>query len=324
MKRTRQGGAPVEMMGREVDPGARLQLDVPVGRLPSGDYLSIPIEIVNGSGSGPTIWLSGAIHGDEIVGVEIIRRLLDLVEPAELSGTIIAAPVVNIFGFVFESRYLPDRRDLNRSFPGSKRGSLAARLARLFMDEVVSRCEVGIDFHAGSDGRANLPQLRGNMDDKETRRLAKAFAAPVMIHARPIKGSLRAAALRRGKRVLLFEGGEPSRFNPTVVEAGVDGTLRALKAMGMIDAAPAAPKARPLLSRSTKWVRAPRGGIVRLATTLGDRIEKGASVGVIADPTDRDEVEVLSRASGIVVGQTVNPLVSMGDALVHVAEVDSA
>jgi predicted deacylase len=176
--------------------------------------------------------LSGAIHGDEIVGVEIIRQLLDALEPDAIAGAVIAAPVVNVFGFVFESRYLPDRRDLNRSFPGSKRGSLAARLARLFMDEVVSRSDVGIDFHAGSDGRTNLPQIRGNLKDPETRRLSTAFGAPVMIHAGTIKGSLRSAALKQGKRVLLFEGGEPSRFNPAAVQAGVEGTLRVMVSLG--------------------------------------------------------------------------------------------
>ena len=315
---------PVEILGKTVDAGSRLQLDLRVGRLPSGDYLSIPLELMNGARPGPTIWLSGAIHGDEIVGVEIIRQLLDVLEPEALSGVVIAAPVVNVFGFVFESRYLPDRRDLNRSFPGSKRGSLAARLARLFMDEVVSRCDVGIDFHAGSDGRTNLPQIRGDMTDPDTRRLAAAFGAPIVIHSKTIKGSLRAAALKRGKGVLLFEGGEASRFNPAAVEAGVDGTLRTLLALGMIESAPAPPAVAPLESRSTKWIRAPRGGIVRLVTSLGSRIQKGERVGVIADPTARDEIEVRSRTSGVVVGQTVNPLVSLGDALVHVAEITSS
>jgi hypothetical protein len=161
------------------------------------------------------------------------------------------------------------------------------------------------------------------MSDPETHRIAKAFGAPIIIHAKPVKGSLRAAALKRGKRVLLFEGGEPSRFNPGAVEAGVDGTLRALSALGMIESAPAAPEVAPLESRSTKWIRAARGGIVRLDTSLGASIRKGERVGVIADPTARDEIEVLSRASGVVIGQTVNPLVNLGDALVHVAEIVS-
>ncbi len=314
------GVGELRIFGTNVAPGARRQLEIPVGRLPSGDPLSLPIEIVHGQRPGPTIWLSGAIHGDEIVGVEVIRQVLDVIDPTDLSGAIVAAPIVNVFGFVFESRYLPDRRDLNRSFPGSRKGSLAARLASLFMREVVSRCDVGLDFHAGSDDRNNLPQIRGNMDDPETRRLALAFGAPVVIHSRPIKGSLRSAAVRKGRRVLLFEGGEPRRFSPEAVEAGTTGTLRVLGALGMSDGAPAAPAVPPVESRTTRWTRAPRGGVLRLSTELGARVERGQQVGVITDPTSRSGTAVTSRSTGIVIGLTVNPLVSLGDALVHVAE----
>jgi predicted deacylase len=312
---------PPTIYGTVVPRGTRQQLEIPVGRLASGVTLSLPIEVVSGSRPGPTIWLSGAIHGDEIVGVEVIRNVLDTIEPEGLGGTVVAAPVVNVFGFVFESRYLPDRRDLNRSFPGSRRGSLAARLAHLFLDEVVSRCDLGIDFHAGSDDRVNLPQIRANLDDPETRRLALAFGAPVVIHTKPVKGSLRAAALRLGKRVLLFEGGAPKRFGPGAVEAGETGTLRVLGALGMLEPAPPGPSSPPLESRSTKWTRAPRGGILRLATSLGSQLGRGQQVGVITDPMARDGMPVRSRASGIVIGLTANPLVSIGDAVVHVAEV---
>jgi len=315
---------PFSIFGKSVEPGARRRVEVPAGRLPSGNALSLPVEIVHGSRSGPTIWLSGAIHGDEIVGVEIIRQVLDVLEPSALRGTVVAAPIVNVFGFVFESRYLPDRRDLNRSFPGSARGSLAARLAKLFMDEVVERCDLGIDYHAGSNDRDNLPQLRGNMDDPETRRLALAFGAPVVIHAKPIKGSLRAAALKRGKRVLLFEGGEPRRFNLGVVDAGTAGTLRALAALDMTDGAPETGATTATLeSRSTKWIRAPRGGILRLSTSLGAVVAKGERVGEITDPMARRGTQVRAQSGGVVIGSTVNPLVSLGDAIIHVAEIAS-
>lgn len=310
--------------GQSVARGSRLQVEIPVGRLPSGTLLSLPVEVLHGAQPGPTIWLSGAIHGDEIVGVEIIRQVMDELEPSRLSGVVLAVPVVNVFGFVIESRYLPDRRDLNRSFPGSKRGSLAARLARLFIDEIVSRSDTGIDFHAGSDDRTNLPQVRGDLNDPQTLKLARAFGAPAVIHAKPVKGSLRAAAVRRGKQVLLFEGGEPRRFSPEAVEAGVTGTMRALGAMGMIGSAPTGPEDPPFESRSTGWVRAPRGGIVRLETALGTHVQEGQSLGVITDPMVSDRTVVRSRMSGLVIGHTVNPLVSLGDALVHVARGQNA
>jgi hypothetical protein len=312
--------APFAFRGRDLAPGTRHHFELPVGRLPSGAEVHVPIDVLHGATDGPTIWLSGAIHGDEIVGVEIIRRALEAVDETALGGTIVAVPVVNVFGFAAESRYLPDRRDLNRSFPGSRHGSLASQLARLFLDEVVRLCELGIDFHAGSGDRTNLSQIRCNMDDEETRRLALAFGAPVAIHSRPVKGTLRNTALRMGKRCLLFEGGEPRRFNPRAVESGATGTLRVLGALGMIESPPPPPQFPTRESRSTHWVRASRGGIFRLESRLGTQVERGQRLGVISGPSGREAKEVRARVAGIVLGHAVSPLVHRGDALVHIAE----
>ena len=309
--------------GRHLAQGTRQQIQLPAGKLPSGTDLSLPIEVLHGSNAGPTIWLSGAIHGDEIVGVEIIRQVLERLDERRLKGTIIAAPVVNVFGFVTGSRYLPDRRDLNRSFPGSHRGPLAGRLARIFVEEVVEACDVGIDFHAGSDDRTNLPQIRGNMDDPDTHRLARAFGAPLVVHSKTIKGSLREAAVKRGKRTLLFEGGEPRRFGGEAVDVGVAGTLRVISALdmgGTSEDPPPPPETSPTESRSTKWMRAPRGGIFRLETTLGANVSRGDRLGIITGPSGRGGSEVRSRATGVVMGHAVNPLVHQGDGLVHIAE----
>jgi uncharacterized protein len=314
------GNGAFRFAGRPVEPGTRRQVSLPAGRLPSGTEVSLPIEVLHGVSSGPTLWLSGALHGDEIVGVEIIRRVLESLDERALAGVVVAAPVVNVFGFVTGSRYLPDRRDLNRSFPGNTRGPLAGRIARLFVDEVLAVADVGIDFHAGSDDRTNLPQIRGNMDDAETRSLALAFGAPLAIHSKTIKGSLRETALKMGKRVLLFEGGEPKRFSPEAVDAGVEGTLRVLQALGMTNG-PVPPAERPVESRTTTWVRAPRGGIFRLEVRLGCRVAKGDRLGIITGPSGRGGREVRSRVTGIVMGHAVNPLVHQGDALVHIAEV---
>lgn len=308
--------------GRRVAPGTRTHFNLPAGRLPSGTQLSLPIEVVNGPEPGPTVWLSGAVHGDEVVGVEIIRQALEVVDARTLAGVVIAAPVVNVFGFVTESRYLPDRRDLNRSFPGSARGPLAGRLARIFVDHVLEVSDFGIDFHAGSDDRTNLPQIRGNMDDPETHRLARAFGAPAVVHSKTIKGSLRHTALKLGKRVLLFEGGEPRRFSLQAIEAGVAGTLRVLHALSMIESAPEAPACRPYESRKTRWVRASRGGIFRLEVRLGDRVERGARLGIITGPSGKEGRTVIAGIGGLVLGHAVNPLVHQGDGLIHIAEVD--
>jgi len=308
-------------VGEDIPAGGRRQLEIPAGRLPSGSYLHLPVEVLHGVDPGPTIWLSGAIHGDEIVGVEIIRRILDHLDPEALAGTVIATPVVNVFGFVTESRYLPDRRDLNRSFPGSRTGSLASRLARLFMDEVVARCSFGIDYHAGSDDRTNLPQIRGNLDDEETRRLARAFGPRVMIHSKPQKGTLRHAVLKKGKRVLLFEGGEPRRFSPLAVVEGVSGTLRTLAALEMTPDTPAEASHPPREARSTYWVRSSRGGIFHLEVELGQQVGAGTRLGTVRDPIGGKGAPVKTRKGGLVLGHTVNPLVNLGDALVHLAQV---
>jgi hypothetical protein len=236
---------------------------------------------------------------------------------------VIAAPIVNVFGFIAESRYLPDRRDLNRSFPGHSKGSMASQLAALFMKEVVARCEYGIDLHAGSDDRTNLPQVRANLDDPETMRLASAFGAPITLHGRPPKGSLRGAACKRGKTVLLFEGGEPRRFEESSVDMGVAGVLRVMRALEMCSEVRPSRK-RPVVSRTTRWVRATRGGILWLKTERGRRVREGQRIGVITGPYGREREDVRARMSGLVIGHTVSPFVHRGDALVHIAEIDSS
>ncbi|MEJ2205210.1 MAG: succinylglutamate desuccinylase/aspartoacylase family protein [Gemmatimonadota bacterium] len=308
--------------GEGVPPGERRRFELPAGRLASGTWLTVPVEVIHGAWPGPAIWLSGAIHGDEIVGVEIIRQVVDSLDPTTMAGTLVAVPVVNVFGFVTESRYLPDRRDLNRSFPGSRQGSLAARLARLFVDEIVDPCSFGLDFHAGSDDRINLPHIRGNLDDPETRHLALSFGAALVVHNKPPSGTLRAAALRRGKRVLLFEGGEPRRFSPEAVEAGIAGTLRVVSALGMTEESPPPSSHATRTSRSTTWTRAPRGGIFRLETHLGASLEKGDRIGTITDPAAHEGTPVRARTGGLVVGHTVNPLVNPGDGILHVARLE--
>lgn len=306
--------------GQELEAGTRTRVEVPVARLTTGTWLHLPLEVVRGSEPGPTIWLSGAVHGDELDGVEIIRRVLGRLRPARLKGTVLAAPIVNVFGFVAETRYLPDRRDLNRSFPGSARGSMASRLAHLFMKEVVARASVGIDFHCGSDDRDNLPQVRGDLDDEDTRRLALAFGAPITIHGRPPDGSLRKAAVRAGARVVLFEGGEARRFTETAIRAGVEGTFRVLSELGMVSAAPG-PETATVETRVTHWVRAGRSGICRIEVELGQRVEKGQRLAVIADTFGDEGRPVRARAGGIVIGRRVLPLVYQGEAVVHLAEV---
>ncbi|MGD8607308.1 MAG: succinylglutamate desuccinylase/aspartoacylase family protein [Myxococcales bacterium] len=311
--------AAFEMGDVTAPPGKLTRVELPVSRLPTGAWLSLPIGVLHGLKNGPVIWISGAVHGDELLGVPIVRHVLDRIDPKDLSGTILAVPVLNVFGLIQESRYLPDRRDLNRSFPGSKRGSTASQLAHLFMKEVVSRSEVGLDLHTGSDGRVNLPQVRSDLDQPATRRLALEFGATVLLHSRLRDGSLRAAAAELGKTVLLYEAGEANRFDSQAIHLGVGGVMRVIKALGMIEYGVESAEREPQIYRASSWVRARRTGFCEMMVSPGAEVHAGEGLAVIFDALGRDRSMVRSNSSGIVIGHTTSALVHRGDAIAHVA-----
>ena len=317
--------APIAIGGHSVHAGRRQQFELPISRLMSGTPVGLPVVVLHGVGEGPTVWLSAAVHGDEICGVEIIRRVLEHLNPRAMAGTVLAVPIVNVHGFNNGDRYLPDRRDLNRSFPGSERGSLASRIAHLMMTEIIANASVGIDLHTGSDARTNLPQIRADLDDVRTFELAMTFGAPIAIHSRVRDGSLRQAATEAGAAVLLYEGGEASRFDPISIKAGTDGVLRVLSSLHVIATGPALPlqsdRAMPV-SRRTSWVRATRSGILHLDAGLGTNVEAGETIATIYDPFGKRLSRIQSRLSGLVIGTTQHPLVNRGDAVVHVAAVE--
>ena len=299
--------------------GTSRELELPITRLVTGADVSLPVRVVHGRDDGPTAWVAAAIHGDEVVGVEVIRQVMAGLDARAIRGTLIAVPIVNVLGFMNGDRYLPDRRDLNRSFPGSARGSLASRIAHLFMEQVVAKSDVGIDLHTGSDRRSNLPQVRADLDHPETRRLAEAFAAPVMLHAKIRDGSLRHAARELGSTVLVYEGGENLRFDDYAIEAGVAGVRRVLAALGMTDGG-ADPDHEPSVEcRSSGWVRARCTGILDLEVRLGQRVGDGDRLGALVDSFGRTLRLVRANRDGIVIGRTEAPLVNSGDALVHIA-----
>lgn len=304
----------------EVVAGRRKRFDIPVARLTTGSPLSMPVAVLNGRLPGPTVWLSGAIHGDEINGVEIIRQVLPLVDVRTLRGAIIATPVVNVFGFIEQSRYLPDGRDLNRFFPGSSRGSLASRLAKMFMIEVVGQADLGIDLHTAAGHRINVPQIRADLDHPETLRLGRAFGAPYIIDARLRDGSLRMAATKRDVPVLLYEAGQIHRFDADAVSYGVEGVLRVLQAMNMGSWDLPRIRRKPIRLDSTRWVRARRSGIATLRVGPGDRVDKGDNLGEISDAFGQRPTKINASTGGHVIAITQNPLVSQGDALVHIGQ----
>ncbi|TKB50691.1 succinylglutamate desuccinylase/aspartoacylase family protein [Ferrimonas sediminicola] len=277
------------------------------------------MEVVNGRLQGPVLLISAAIHGDELNGVEVVRQILSLVDPHKLKGTLVAVPVVNVFGFLQKSRYLPDRRDLNRSFPGSLKGSIAARLANQFFNQVVSRCSHIIDLHTAAVHRTNLPQLRVNLDDPVSAAMAQAFGAPVVINAATRDGSLRAVAQAEGIPVLTYEGGEALRFDSSAISMAVKGCIRVMRSLGMQPSRRRSPPHPMVVARSTSWVRAEQDGIIRSQVALGAKVQKGEVLAKIAAPLGHGEFTLLAPKEGIVIGQHTLPLVNEGDALFHLA-----
>ncbi len=308
-----------ELAGVQIAPGEVRRLEIPVAQLPTHTMLSIPVTVAHGVKPGAKLWLSAAIHGDEINGVETIREVLPQIDPQQLCGTLIAVPIVNVFGFIQQSRYLPDRRDLNRSFPGSATGSLASRIAHLFMEEIVSRSTHGIDLHTASDHRVNLPQIRANLEDAATHHFAKAFGAPLIMHSSTRDGSLRQAATKKGIPVLLYEAGEALRFDSEAIRIGVSGILRVMAALEMYPLPPELSSTTPLEAKRSKWLRASQSGILRLHVKLGEKIKKKQIIGTIADVFGDKSVKIKSSTKGFVIGHTQNPLVNQGDGIVNLA-----
>ena len=304
--------------------GQRQIIDIPLPDLYMHTSLSMPVEVIRGRKKGPILFISAAVHGDEINGVEIIRRLVrDNSAFKGLKGTLIAIPVVNVYGFINQSRYLPDRRDLNRCFPGSEQGSLTGRLANVFMTEITSKCTHGIDLHTAAIHRDNLPQIRADISNPVVEQMAHAFKAPVILNSNLIEGSLRYASMGVDVPVIVYEAGEALRFNELAIRAGVKGVISVMRSLGMLPSRTNTKKTQrtPFVARSSTWVRAPQSGLFRMMVPMGAHVNEGDLLGMVAAPygTEESEKPVLASYSGVVIGRTNIPLVNEGEALFHIA-----
>ena len=314
-----------EIGGVMVAPGQRKLVDIPVSKLSTHVPVTLPVHVLHGERPGPAMFVTAAVHGDELNGVEIIRRVLRTLQPGNIHGTLLCVPVVNAYGFIGRSRYLPDRRDLNRSFPGSPTGSLAARLAHLLLTEVVRRCQIGIDLHTAAVHRVNLPQIRCEFAVRpRARELGMAFGTQVMLESAERAGSLRKSARESGVDVLVYEGGEGLRFDEFAIKAGVDGIANVMLKIGMLELPdgvepPGINGPEPLFANAAKWVRAPEGGVLRSSKRIGDAVSEGEIIGHIANPYEDNDVPVRAPRRGILIGRTTLPIVNMGDALFHLA-----
>jgi predicted deacylase len=315
---------PLQLLGAEILPGTSQRLSWSATELFEGVPVSTPVLALNGVAPGPTVCLTAAVHGDELNGIEMIRRVFHDIEPSKLAGALIGVPIVNVQGFRRGSRYLPDRRDLNRYFPGNPSGSAAARIAHSLFNEVIVHCDALVDLHTGSFERANLPQLRADLRNPDVVTLTRGFGAMVVLHSKPTVGTLRYAATLAGIPAVTVEAGGPSQLELAEVKHGVKGIETLLNTLGMTRRMRLWGDPEPIYYRSS-WVRADNGGILLSDVSLGSSVRKGDLLGSITDPMNNARTELRSPYSGRIIGMARNQVVMPGFAAFHIGiETDEA
>lgn len=308
----------IRINGEEVRTGEDKQVHISIARLPTYTNIDLTVRVIRAEQDGPVVLLSGGLHGDEINGIEIVRRLISKDHLQLSSGTIIAVPLMNVYGFIQNVRGVPDGKDINRSFPGTKNGSLAMLVAHTIVKEIIPIINYGIDFHTGGASRANYPQIRCVFDLKNDLELAKAFAPPVILHSGLIDKSFRKSASKNGKQILVYETGESMRFDEEGIGIAIRGTQRFLHHIGMRKSSPQ-PQSKPTIYRKSSWVRAKYAGIFNPKIKLGDTIKPRQILGKITDPYGNESFNISARLDGKVIGLNNSPVVHKGDALMHIA-----
>ncbi len=315
-----------ELQGQKIEAGSRAVINLPVGVFTNNTRVDLTAVVVHGRLPGPTILVTGCIHGDEINGTEIIRRLLKSKSISRLKGSLLAVPIVNVPAFLNRSRYLPDRRDLNRLFPGSETGSLGGRLAKVVSSQLLPHADMVIDLHTGAVNRPNLPQIRVTMGDEISIEYAKIFNAPVTVLAPLRSSSFRSLCYNEGKKILLFESGEALRLDAHSIKYGVQGIISVMRHSGMLSQkkGPTRKKKTDTITcTKTYWERATIGGLFTPLVALGKTVEKDETIGFIADPFGGIETPITATRQGVVIGRTNEGLADEGDALFHIAIFDN-
>lgn len=302
----------------KIGKGEQREIQLNIARLPTYTNIDLPVHVYRGKEDGPVLLLTGGLHGDEINGIEIIRRMIvkEMISPEK--GTVIAIPLVNIYGFIQNARGVPDGKDINRSFPGVKTGSLAKLLAYTLMNGIIPQIDYGVDFHTGGASRANYPQIRCTLNIEKNLELANAFAPPVILNSNLIDKSFRKSAYRKGKHILVYETGEAQRFDEFGIQQAMEGTLRLMKSLGMRSSAPQADYETEVYPKST-WIRAKYAGLFTPRITLGDHMNKRQVLGRITDPFGNESFNAVCPHDGRVIGINNTPVVHKGDALIHLA-----
>jgi hypothetical protein len=310
---------PFELLGVSIAPGTRQRLFWNASQTYAGGDVRTPVDVVHGDREGPVLCLTAAIHGDELNGVEVVRQVMKTVTGEQLAGTVVAVPVVNLFGFSRNSRYLPDRRDLNRFFPGSPTGSIASRIAHSFFEQLARHCDAIVDMHTGSFDRINLPQVRADLRIPHVLEFTRGFGATPVLHSSGSRGMLRVAATQAGIPAVTFEVGGPGELQPPEIDEGVRALLTLLHKLGMVRDSPEWQEPQAIFYES-RWVRANRGGMLISEVKLGERVQRGQRIGIVVDPLEDSEADVVASVSGRVIGMALNQVVLPGYAIYHLGE----
>ncbi len=313
----------ITILGENILPGESKTIKMEIATLHTMTKLKIPIIVERSKIPGPTILLSAGLHGDEINGIEIVRQIITQKINKPKTGTIICIPVINVFGFVNQTREFPDKRDLNRVFPGSKKGSLASRFAYYLLKEIIPHVDYAIDFHAGGARRFNAPQVRIVPDNPELKALADIFHAPFGLYSKNILGTFRNSCDKLGVKMLLFEGGKSIDINSEITKQGIDGTKRVLKHFGMLNPHKkiSDPDKKTIYIEKSSWIRAKYSGMFHGCTKIGAYIEKGDLLAVISDPYGKFEHKVKAPNSGYIINVNDAPIVFQGDAIYHISTI---
>ncbi|MGH9797873.1 MAG: succinylglutamate desuccinylase/aspartoacylase family protein [Candidatus Polarisedimenticolia bacterium] len=306
---------------RAIRKGTVEQIFLKVSEYYTATPVNVPVTVIRGRERGPSVFLTAAIHGDELNGVEVVRRVMTGITPDQLRGTLICVPVANRFGFLTHARYLPDRRDLNRNFPGNPEGHAAARTAHILFSEIVLKAQYGVDLHTASVRRTNLPHVRADMSIREVRRLARAFGTEILVDYPGPPNTLRAAATRAGVPTIIFEAGETFRFQRNMVARGVAGVRNILADLRMLDQ-PRKDARFQVIIKVSEWIRSTRGGIADVLVRPGEIVYQGSEIARITNPFGREVSSVRSPLTGLILGTTTVPMVNPGDAICHVAKLE--
>lgn len=306
--------------GETVEPGENKLLKIKIDRLPTGTLIDIPVYVHNSKKPGPTILVQAGLHGDEINGIEIVRRMLAEKQFDVESGAVIAVPILNIFGFIHFSRDVPDGKDVNRSFPGTKSGSMANRIAYFYLNEILHQIDYGIDLHTGGGQRNNFPQIRYTEADKKSAELAEVFNAPISFASKLIKGSFRNAAFKMDKPTVVFEAGESMRFDDYAIKEGMQGILNVLKHFKMIPDidTPYAERRKTVYLSGRRWLRAPTAGMFIPKIINGSECKKGQVLGIVTDTFAKRKKTIKAPFDGLIFCVNHQAVVNQGDALFHV------